>query len=185
MRVITGTARGRKLKAPRGMETRPTADRIKEALFNIIGSRIVDINFLDLYAGTGAIGIEAISRGALRAVFVEKNPSAVKIIKENLEITGLTDRATILNLDVERAVEMLRADGLEFEITFIDPPYRKDLVRVSLEKLDRYKLAVPGGLVITESSKSDVLPDEVGALQRFRDQRYGDTVLTFYQRTNQ
>lgn len=181
MRVITGTARGRKLKAPKGMETRPTSDRIKEALFNIIGSRIIDIKFLDLYAGTGAIGIEAISRGAKKAVFVEKNPHAVKIIRDNLELTGLPSRAAVLANDANRAMEILQSEGYVFDIVFIDPPYRRELVKTSLEKLDLCKLIVPGGLVIAESSKTDVLPDEVGHLKRFRQEKYGDTVLTFYQ----
>jgi len=181
LRVITGTARGRKLKAPRGMETRPTSDRIKEALFNIIGSRIIDIKFLDLYAGTGAIGIEAISRGAKKAVFVDNNPHAVKIIKENLELTGLLDGAAVLTSDASKALEILKSEGYVFDIIFIDPPYRKVLVKPSLEKLDYCKLIVLGGLVIAESSKTDVMPDEVGHLKRFRQEKYGDTVLTFYQ----
>ena len=181
MRVITGSAKGRRLMAPRGMETRPTSDRIKEALFNIIGSRIIDINFLDLYAGTGAIGIEAISRGAKKAVFIEKSPQAVKIIRENLKLTGLPDQAEIMAYDADRALEILKSEGFTFDIVFIDPPYRKELVKTSLEKLEYCKLIGPGGLVIAESSKIDVLPDEVDHLKRFRQEKYGDTVLTFYQ----
>lgn len=181
MRVITGTAKGRKLKSPKGMETRPTSDRIKEALFNIIGPRVIDVNFLDLYAGTGAIGIEALSRGALKAVFVEKNPNTVKIVRENLRLTGLLEKAEILTHDADRAINLISAKGEKFELIFIDPPYLKDLEKVSLEMIESKFLLAPGGLVITESSKLDKMPHEVGQLKMFRQEKYGDTVLTFYQ----
>lgn len=183
MRVITGIAKGRKLKAPKGLETRPTSDRIKEALFNIIGSRVIDVNFLDLYAGTGAIGIEALSRGAVKAVFVEKNPNTVKIIKENLQTTGLLEQAEILVQEADRAIKIIAGKGEKFEIIFIDPPYLKDLEKASLTLIDNNSLLAPGGLVITESSKLDIMPQEVGQLRMFRQEKYGDTVLTFYQDT--
>ncbi len=183
MRVITGIAKGRKLKSPKGMETRPTSDRIKEALFNIIGSRAIDVNFLDLYAGTGAIGIEALSRGAVKAVFVEKNPKTVKIIKENLQVTGLSEKAEILVQEADRAISLISAKGEIFNIIFIDPPYLKDLEKTSLAMIDNNSLLAPDGWVIVESSKLDTMPHEVGQLKMFRQEKYGDTVLTFYQGT--
>ncbi len=181
MRVITGTAKGRRLKALKGRETRPTSDRTKESLFNIIGSRIINAKFLDLYAGTGAIGIEAISRGANTALFIEKNPHAVRIIKNNLDLTGLADRAEVLCLDADRAIELLSAKERGFDIIFIDPPYLRGFINKSLSKINNSKLLAPGGLIVTESSKLEVLPKQVGQLIMFRQEKYGDTVLSFYQ----
>lgn len=183
MRVITGTAKGRRLKAPKGLETRPTSDRIKEALFNIIGTKVINVNFLDLFAGTGAIGIEALSRGADKAVFVEKNPKAVKIIRENLEITGLSERALVMVQEADKAVDTLSVKGERFGMIFIDPPYLKGFEKESLKRIDSKNLLNPGGLIITESSKLDNMPEEVGRIKLFRQERYGDTVLSFYQST--
>lgn len=181
MRVITGIAKGRKLKAPKGMETRPTSDRTKESLFNIIGNKILNVKFLDLYAGTGAVGIEAISRGAEKSVLVEKNPKAVKIIRENLELTGLNNMAEILALEANEAIEKLTVQGIKFEIIFMDPPWLKDLEKACLKKIAEKTLLAQGGLIITESSKLDVLPKEVGRFKMYRQDKYGDTILSFYQ----
>lgn len=181
MRVITGIAKGRRLKAPKGMDTRPTADRAKEALFNIIGTRVIDANFLDLFAGTGAIGIEALSRGAGRTVFVERSPKAVKVISENLELTRLIDNTEILVLESDKAIDKLASRGEKFDIIFVDPPYRKGLERASLEKISQSTLLSTGGLVITESSKLDIPPEQVGRFLLKRQGKYGDTVLSFYQ----
>lgn len=181
MRVITGIARGRRLKALKGMETRPTLDRTKESLFNIIGPRVIEAKFLDLYAGTGAIGIEAISRGAHEVVFVEINPRAVKIINENLDLTGLSEKAQVICQDSEKAISQLSNRNMRFDIVFLDPPYLKDLIDKSLRSIDAHGLLSISGLIITESSKADHLPEEVGHLRRFRDEKYGDTILSFYQ----
>lgn len=183
MRVITGQAKGRKLKAPKGMNTRPTSDRTKESLFNIIGDRLLDKTILDLYAGTGAIGIEALSRGADSAVFVEKDPRVVKIIRENLALTGLTGQAEIICQDVDLAVSVLASQNRTFDMIFLDPPYLRNMLQNSIEKLDQYGIITPGGLVIAESSKLDLLLDRYGSLLLLRRQRYGDTILSFYQET--
>jgi len=181
LRVIAGEAKGRRLKAPKGHATRPTSDRTKEALFNIIGGRIINAKFLDLYAGTGAIGIEAISRGAEWLVLVENNPRAVRVIMENLQLTGLADRAEIMSQEAHRAVKMLSARDKKFDIIFMDPPYMKGFIERGLAEISEGKLLAPGGLIITESSKLDVLPEEVGNLRLVRKEKYGDTVLSFYQ----
>ncbi|PKM82591.1 MAG: 16S rRNA (guanine(966)-N(2))-methyltransferase RsmD [Firmicutes bacterium HGW-Firmicutes-14] len=180
MRVITGIAKGRRLRSLKGMETRPTLDRIKESLFNIIGSLLPGTNFLDLFAGTGAIGIEAISRGANKAVFVEKNHRAVRVIKENLELTGLADRAEIYCSDVDRALETIAEGKQKFDIIFLDPPYKKDRAAAALKKLNEIKVSTQGGLVIVESGRTDVLPREEGIFRLIRQEKYGDTVLSFY-----
>lgn len=183
MRVITGTAKGRKLKAPKGMETRPTTDRTKESLFNIIGLKAQDAYILDLFAGTGAIGIEALSRGAEKAVFVEHNSQAVKIINDNLTLTRLAEKAEILTMDSFRALERLAAANRPFDIIFIDPPYLKDLEKKALKIIDHHKLLTSEGVVITESSKRDQMPEKIETLQLVRQEKYGDSILSFYQHT--
>lgn len=181
MRVITGQAKGRRLKAPKGMNTRPTSDRTKESLFNIIGDRLLDKAVLDLYAGTGAIGIEALSRGADSAVFVEKDQRVVKIIRANLDLTGLADQAEIISQDVDSTVARLASQQRTFDIIFLDPPYLRNLLQKSIETLVHYQIIRPGGLVVAESSKLDTLSDKYGNLRLIRQERYGDTVLSFYQ----
>lgn len=185
MRVITGKAKGRRLKAPKGMNTRPTSDRIKEALFNIIGDSLIDRKILDLYAGTGAIGIEALSRGSDSAVFVEKSPHVVKIIRANLELTGLAEKAEIICQDVNYAVGVLASQGRTFDIIFLDPPYLRSLLQKSIEALVQQDIISPGGLLIAESSNLDTLSEQYGSLRAFRKERYGDTILSFYQEIGQ
>ena len=181
MRVITGQAKGRRLKAPKGMNTRPTSDRTKESLFNIIGDKVTKADILDLYAGTGALGIEALSRGADRAVFVEKDPSVVRIIMENLELTGFSGQAEVICRGADDAVGYFAAHAKNFDIIFLDPPYMRNMLQKTLETLAKYEIVAPGGWVITESSKLDLLPDKFGKLNKIRQEKYGDTVLSFYQ----
>ena len=126
MRVIAGKAKRTKLQTLPGLDTRPTTDRIKETLFNMINPLLYDCSFLDLFAGSGAIGIEALSRGAARAVFVEKNPEAVRVIRGNLVTTRLEAKAEVYPMDVFRALGRLEGEG-PFDVIFMDPPYRKDL----------------------------------------------------------
>lgn len=180
MRVITGTAKGRRLKSLKGMETRPTMDRTKESLFNIINEWIPGCRFLDLYAGTGAIGIEAISRGAERAVFIEKNPRAVKIISDNLELTSLSGSAEVFCTDADNAVAVLAKRNQQFDIIYMDPPYGRGLVQKSMDRVCRNMILKSEGVIITESSKADLLPEMISCFRMFRQQKYGDTMLSFY-----
>ena len=126
MRVISGSARGHKLKAPEGLTTRPTTDRIKESLFNIIAGDLYQCKFLDLFSGSGAMGIEALSRGADKAVFVDKDRKSISIINDNLKATRLDNKAQVLNCDVSTAVSKLKSLNEKFDIIFMDPPYGKD-----------------------------------------------------------
>lgn len=183
MRVITGTAKGRALKAPKGLTTRPTTDRVKEALFNILGPKVVGAKFLDLFAGSGGIGIEALSRGAQEALFIEKDPKALDVIKANLVLTGLGHRAMVLSGDVYKNLDYIGRQGQEFEFVFMDPPYLKDFEEPVLAKIDSLKLLALGGKVIVESSKRDNISTQVGSLAAFRREKYGDTHLTFYSQT--
>ncbi|WP_418790107.1 16S rRNA (guanine(966)-N(2))-methyltransferase RsmD [Phosphitispora sp. TUW77] len=180
VRVITGSAKGRRLKSLKGMETRPTMDRTKESLFNIINERIFGSWFLDLYAGTGAIGIEALSRGADKAVFIENNPRAVKIIRDNLEQTELSGRSDIFCASVENAVVMLAKQKKLFDIIYMDPPYGMGIVQETIDLLCRHLLLQPGGLIITEGSKMDQLQEKTSCFTMFRQEKYGDTMLSFY-----
>lgn len=180
MRVITGTARGRRLKAPRGMATRPTADRVKEALFNLLGDRVLDARFLDVFAGTGGIGIEALSRGAELAVFIEMSPQAMQVIRENLTLTRLADRAEMYRQDALFALDMLGNRARIFDLIFVDPPYMQSYEEKVLQRINNYGLLQEDGIVVVESSKKDMLPQRVGQLIMFRREKYGDTLLNFY-----
>lgn len=150
MRVIAGKARRLNLKTVPGMDTRPTTDRIKETLFNILQPELADCRFLDLFSGSGAIGIEALSRGAGEAVFVEKNPKACACIRENLSFTKLADSGKLLNMDVLQALRSLEGKG-SFDIIFMDPPYKLELERQVLEYLKESTLADENTLIIVEA----------------------------------
>ncbi len=181
VRIITGIAKKQQLKVPRGQKVRPTADRVKEALFNILGYLVPGCRFLDLYAGTGNIGIEALSRGAATAVFVENSTYNVDVIKENLFITGLRENARILCLDVAEALLLLGRENQKFNFIFLDPPYLKDIeISSSLSCISKHELLKPGGNVIIESCKKYCPPRNVGDLEIFRQEKYGDTLLSFY-----
>lgn len=180
MRVIAGTAKRRQLNAPRGWSGRATAGRVKEALFNILGENIIGARFLDLYAGIGNVGIEAISRGAAEAVFVEKDPRAGQAILKNLDRIGLSDKATVLTQEVAVALQWLIKSKHSFDLIFLDPPYQNNLEVFTVELIIRYNLLAEGGLVIIESSKRVALPVKVDGLVLTRQVKYGDTLLSFY-----
>lgn len=152
MRVIAGSARRTQLKTLDGMDTRPTTDRIKETLFNMIGSYMYDCIFLDLFAGSGGIGIEALSRGAMEAVFVEKNPKAMSCIKDNLMRTKLTPKAMTMLSDAMTALYKLEGEK-QFDYIFMDPPYNQEMERKILEYLAGSSLLADGGIIIIEASK--------------------------------
>ena len=152
MRVIAGTARRLQLKTLEGMDTRPTTDRIKETLFNMISADMYDSNFLDLFSGSGGIGIEALSRGAANAVFVEKNPKAMKCIQDNLEFTKLKDRAKTMQMDIFAALSRLNGEW-KFDYIFMDPPYNEEWEKQVLEFLSNLSLLTEDGIIIVEASK--------------------------------
>ncbi len=185
MRVIAGTYRSRILKSLKGQALRPTSDRLRETLFNVLGSAVSGSRFLDLFAGTGAIGIEALSRGAKEVVFVENHLPAAALIRRNLESLGIQSGATVLAMDALRALDKLstrqKRDAMGFDFIFLDPPYAaaNDYVRV-LESLGSGNLLAPGGVVIAEHRRSFDLPEEAGALQCYRILQQGDAALSFY-----
>lgn len=152
MRVIAGSARSLKLKTLEGMDTRPTTDRIKETLFNIIGPTVYDSIFLDLFSGSGGIGIEALSRGAREAVFVENNPRAMRCIKENLKFTRLESKAATMTADVMNALYRLEGEKV-FDIIFMDPPYDRGFEKIVLEYLAESDLVYDDTTIIVEASR--------------------------------
>ena len=179
MRVITGSARGRRLRELEGQETRPTTDRVKESMFNILQFDVEDSRVLDLFAGTGQLGIEALSRGAASAVFVEQRRDAVALIRENLKLTGLSERARVVNGE---ALAYLASAGEKFDLIFLDPPYAAKLWKPGLEAVSRFDILSDHGIMICESPQDEELPDAVGACRLHRAYRYGRIKLTTYHR---
>ena len=178
MRVITGSARGRKLKTPENYDIRPTTDNVKESVFNIIQFDIEGRRVLDLFAGTGQLGIECLSRGAASAVFVDQSREAVKIVKENLKACGLT--GTVVQSD---ALSFLRTCG-KFDIIFVDPPYDSDLYESVLNTVNSIDILSDGGIIICESRRERALPEMTAPYKKRREYTYGKVKLCIYTKEN-
>jgi len=181
IRVIGGTAKGRRLKLVPGDTTRPVMDRVKEALFNILGTGLRDASFLDLFAGTGSVGIEALSRGAASALFIDSDRMAIRTIHENLALTGLADRATVLRVS---AFDYLRRrQPRAFDYVYIAPPQYKTLWKDALLLLDEAPHHLnPDGVVIVQIDPSEQQPVTLSALEAYDERRYGKTLLWFFER---
>ena len=176
MRVIGGEARGRRLYAPKGIATRPTPDRVREAIFNILSARIAGAHVLDIFAGTGAMALEALSRGAASAVLIDNGPGAVLAIKRNIENTRCADRARLIAKDWRDALKSLR--GERFSLVFADPPHHMpDLHLQALAALDEYNLLKNSGIVVLEHARvnTPVLPARYGIYDA---RRYGETMIS-------
>ena len=178
MRVITGSARGRKLKTPENYDIRPTTDNVKESVFNIIQFDIEGRRVLDLFAGTGQLGIECLSRGASSAVFVDQSREAVKIVKDNLKTCGLS--GTVVQSD---ALSFLRTCG-KFDIIFIDPPYDSDLYESVLNTVNSIDILSDGGIIICESRRERALPEMTAPYKKRREYTYGKVKLCIYTKEN-
>ena len=179
MRVITGKARGVVLKTPDGMLTRPTADRVKEALFSIIQFEIPGARVLDLFGGTGQLGIEALSRGAASAVFVDARDDACKLIRENLKRTGMEGQGKVVRSDY---LPYLRACKEKFEIIILDPPYAEVFLENAIKSITEIDILQSGGIIIAERPLGKELPWEITGYTRSKDYKYGKTVLTLYRK---
>lgn len=175
MRVITGLARGRRLETLPGDATRPTGEKVKESLFSAIQFDIEGRRVLDLFAGSGQLGIEALSRGASGCVFVDKNTEAVKIIKQNLQHTGLMEKSQVLGTD---ALSYLARPGDRFDLVFLDPPYASDLLTPVLERVE--PLVNDGGIIICETDDSTTLPEKLGRFSIAKTYRFGHTYVWLY-----
>ncbi len=180
MRIISGDCRGRKLVQLQGRDIRPTSDRVREALFNILGSSIQGQRVLDLFAGTGAFGLEALSRGADTAVFLDTAPNSCQVIKENIALCGMADRARVIQHDIVN--HPLPADHVgptPFDLIFMDPPYDKGYAGITLAK-DRFlDLLAPGGIVIVEQSHRECLANPMNGLDIYRQKKYSKTFISF------
>lgn len=183
MRVISGKKRGAKLVAPEGLQTRPTTDRIKETLFNIINFDLPGCSFLDLFSGSGAIGIEALSRGSKEVMFVENGKEALSCIKENLEKTKLKDQSVICAMDVAGALQKLVQQGKKFDIIFMDPPYALASIDSLLTYIAQHDLLEKDGYIIVEQGTDRKLTTIEG-LQLIKEKEYKTTTLSFFERTS-
>lgn len=179
MRVITGKARGIQLKTPEGMLTRPTADRVKEALFSIINFDIPGANVLDLFGGTGQLGIEALSRGASSAVFVDAREESCKLIRENLKRTKLEQNAKVIRSDY---LDYLGRCREQYDIIFLDPPYAEVFLENAIKKITEIDILHSNGIIVAERPLGKDLPWEVEGYARSKDYKYGKVLLTIYRK---
>jgi len=177
MRIIAGKAKGFKLSTPKDLPIRPTSDRVREALFNILAPRIAGSRFLDLFAGTGANGIEALSRGAAQATFVDSDGRALQVVTENLDRCRLHREAVTCKGRIPDDLGLVNGP---FDIVFADPPYAFEGHEGLLDALGTHRLVAHGGIVIIEHGKRATMPETPGPFQHIRRNRYGDTLLSFY-----
>ena len=180
MRVIAGAFKGRRLVTPRGPATRPTADQVRIALMDTLTPWLTGARVLDLFAGAGGVGLEALSRGAAHATFVERDGRAVAALEANIRTLGVEGATRVLRLDVLRALARLAAEGQRFGIVFLDPPYDADLTAAPLEALGGGHVTAPEALVIAQHLTKRAPAPEIGALRAFRARRFGETTLTFF-----
>jgi 16S rRNA (guanine966-N2)-methyltransferase len=177
LRVIAGTARGTKLKTSQGLSVRPTADQVKEALFNIVSSRISDSLFLDLYAGSGAVGIEALSRGACCCIFIDHKRENIELIRQNLIKTRLGEKARLICADAGRTIDNLVAEKIEADLVFIDPPYNVANLELIVKQIIGSQLVSASGLIVVEHVYKNNSWAEPFNQRRIK--KYGNTGLTF------
>lgn len=180
MRVISGSARGRRLKELPGMETRPTTDQVKESIFNIIQFDIEGRKVLDLFAGTGQMGIEALSRGAAHATFVDLAPAAAKIVRENVELTRFNDVSKVVQSDWRGFLFSCRE---KFDLIFLDPPYRTDMLENAMQTIAAIDILSEHGIMICESPLDKALPELAAPYEKGKEYRYGKIKVTLYRRT--
>ena len=179
MRVITGTARGRKLGQLQGMDTRPTTDQVKESIFNIIQFDIEGRRVLDLFAGTGQLGIEALSRGAAGCTFVDQRRDAAALVRSNLKLCRLSDRARVVQGE---ALSFLASDRERYHLVFLDPPYQTELLENALKKIAEIDRLMENGIIICESPADKVLPELPQPYRKGREYRYGKIKITVYRK---
>lgn len=183
MRIITGRFKGRRLVTPKSMAVRPTSDRVKESVFSIIRDQVIDTKFLDMCAGTGNIGIEALSRGARQVTFLERNPKSLQIIKRNLHICGLdisNPQVQLIGKDVRNGIATLHKRSETFELIYFDPPYDAGIYNKCILQISDTNLLKSTGLLLVEHHKNNGMPLKIGMLTYEKQKQYGDTCLTFF-----
>ncbi len=183
MRIVGGIYKSRQINMPKGVDIRPTQDKVRQAIFNILGD-VSEKTVLELFAGSGAFGIEAISRGAKSATFVDNNFRCIQTIRSNLEMLGVdSSKYNTIKADALTAPSRLAADGKKFDIIFLDPPYYKDMAKKCLIKIDYYDILSPIALVLAEHFKKDALDAQLNGLLFVDERRYGDTLITIFKST--
>ncbi len=184
MRITGGQSKGRVLTSPTGMSIRPTTDRVREAVFNIIGQDLSGLKVLDLFAGTGVLGLEALSRGARHVVFIDKSQQAIKLIKKNLATCKFQNSGTVLKNDLKKGLPASHLKQQDFDLVFLDPPYRKDLITPLLKKISTANILSHDSCVVAELSKNEILPKTIGNLKMTDTRLYGDTRINIYEVTS-
>lgn len=182
MRIVGGVYRSRLIEMPKGAEIRPTQDRVREAIFNILGG-MNGKNVLDLFAGSGAFGLEALSRGASHATFVENNSRCLRTIEENIESLNIpASKYDIVRGSVSTVLSRLQKEGQKYDIIFLDPPYHKDIAKNCLINIDYYDILAEFGLAVAEHFKKDSLEYDFETIEVLTERKYGDTLITIYRR---
>jgi len=185
MRVITGEYGGRRLKAVPGENTRPTTDKIKESLFNMIGPYFDGGNCLDLFAGSGGLAIEAVSRGMDKAVLIDKAPAAIKVIQENIAVTKEEEKFKVIRGDAARVINNLKSEQQVFDLVFLDPPYAKQQIVSQIEALLDNNMLSPEALIVCEVDKKVDLPETIKQAQVYKSAEYGITKIMIYELVSQ
>jgi 16S rRNA (guanine966-N2)-methyltransferase len=181
MRVVSGTCKGRSLKAVPGSTTRPTTDKVKEAIFNMVGPYFEGGIGLDLFAGSGGLGIESLSRGLEKVIFVDRDQKAVQIIKENLISCNLAEKSEVYRNDANRALKAIKKRDLTFDLILLDPPYKKQQLLHLLEIIAKEGLLTPEGIIVCEHASDVELPTEIGSLCQTKKEQYGIIGITIFQ----
>ena len=179
LRIISGNLRGKKLQAVRGRQVRPTADRLRESIFNILSSRVHEAIVLDLFAGTGALGIEAISRGAECAVFIDSSPGALAVIARNIEACAYSRLTKVIKWDISKNLNCIKSSSPPFNLIFIDPPYNRNIIKAALRNLYRSNSVAKGAYVVIEHAAAEPIPANLEAFEIDHQRKYGKTLVSF------
>ena len=180
MRLIAGEHRGRKIKQPSLDIARPTKDRVREAVFSMLASNVPASRVLDIFSGSGAYGLEALSRGAASCTFIEKNPKCSGVLKENITLLGLEGVSSVITLDAEKVIKILGEEDRKFDLIFADPPYKYNIIKKLLIMIYQYDILNPTGALVIEHSAKEKLPDVEGDITIYKQKTYGNTSISVF-----
>lgn len=180
MRIIAGFAKGRKLTTPKGVEVRPTTDRVKEAIFSMISPYIPSSLVLDLFSGTGNLGLEAISRGAEKVYFVDKSKSSIALTSQNIATLGMNSKSETKNSDALKAIDEYAYLGLKFDIVFMDPPYGQGIIIPCLKAIHECNILKEDGIIVIEHNETEKIDPQIGGLSVLKHKKYGNTIISVY-----
>jgi 16S rRNA (guanine966-N2)-methyltransferase len=180
MRVISGIAKGKKLLSPLTMETRPTLDRVKESIFDIIQMKIYGSKVIDVFAGTGSLGLEAVSRGAVNCFLIDKGKDTYDLLKQNVINLKFEDKCKIFNMDSYKVLEQLGEGHEKFDIIFIDPPYAKDMIPPAVKIIEKYRMLSNDGIIVTKIDSKEEIYEGTTEIKIYNHRKYGNTTICFY-----